>query len=316
MLDRVPERAIGVDVGGTKILAGVVRRDGSIEREAERPTPVTSEAEVVGALEEAVGELIDGDIGALGFGVPSTIDQRRGIATGSVNIPLANLPLRDLMHARFGVPTGIENDANAAAFAEWKFGAGRGTRDMLMLTLGTGVGGGVVTDGRLFRGWAELGHVVIEYDGPRCFGACTGRGHVESLVSGSAANRVAQDVLGASADAHDLVAHARAGDGAAVDALAHIGRYLGAAVASFVNVFDTELVVVGGGFGAAAGDLLLAPAAEIVTREVLAPARGRVRIVPAQLGTDAGLVGAGLIAFEALELVEQPAARAGASDAV
>src|SRR5205085_6198687 len=204
------------------------------------------------------------------------------------------------MHARFGVPTGIENDANAAALAEWTLGAGRGSSDMIMLTLGTGVGGGVISGGRLFRGWAELGHVVIEFDGPACFGACTGRGHVESLVSGSAATRVAQDLLGTMADAHDLVARARTGDGRAVQALRQIGRYLGAAIGSFVNVFDAELIVIGGGFGAAAGDLLLGPAAEIVAREVLAPARGRVRIVPAELGPEAGLIGAGLIAFEAL----------------
>ena len=303
-----PDRAIGVDVGGTKILAGIVRRDGSVDREATRPTPISSEDDFLAALTDAVGDLVDDGVAALGIGVPSTIDQRRGVATGSVNIPLANLPLRDLMHERFGVPTGIENDANAAAFAEWKLGAGRGATDMLMLTLGTGVGGGVVTGGRLFRGWAELGHVVIEYDGPRCFGACTGRGHVESLVSGSAANRVAQHVLGATADAHDLVARARSGDAAAVDALAQIGRHLGAAIASFVNIFDTELVVVGGGFGAAAGDLLFAPAAEIIAREVLAPARGRVQVVPAQLGSEAGLVGAGLIAYEALDEAERAAA--------
>ena len=294
-------RAIGVDLGGTKILAGIVRRDGTVERTAERPTPVVSPDELVAALEEVVaGFVADGAVDALGLAIPSTIDQQRGIATGSVNIPLENLALRDLMHGRFDLPTGIENDANAAALAEWTLGAGRGSTDMVMLTLGTGVGGGVVTGGRLFRGWAELGHVVLDFDGPPCFGDCTGRGHVEALVSGSAANRVAQEVLGATADAHDLVARAQRGDPAAVGALARIGRYLGSAIGSFVNIFAADLIVIGGGFGIAAGDFLLGPAAEIVTREVLAPARGRVRIVPAELGPRAGLVGAGLIAFEAL----------------
>lgn len=295
------ERAIGVDLGGTKILAGTVARDGSVGRQAERPTPVSSQEALLGAIEQAVGELAaDGEISALGLGIPSTIDQRRGVATGSVNIPLANLALRDLMQERFGVPTGIENDANAAALAEWKLGAGKGVENMVMLTLGTGVGGGVVTGGRLFRGWAELGHVVIEFDGPPCFGHCTGRGHLEALVSGSAADRVARELLGAMANSHDLVARARQGDAASTRALQQMGRYLGAGIGSFVNVFDAELVVIGGGFGAAAGDLLLGPAAEVVEREVLAPARGRVRIVPAELGPEAGLVGAGLIAFEAL----------------
>lgn len=302
----MPERAIGVDLGGTKILAGIVGRDGSVGRTIERPTPVSSESDLVAALEEVVAGLIGDEVAALGLAVPSTIDQRRGVATGSVNIPLENLALRDLMGSRFGLPTGLENDGNAAALAEWTFGAGRGSSDMLMLTLGTGVGGGVVLDGRLFRGWAELGHVVLDFDGPPCFGDCTGLGHVEALVSGSAATRVAQRVLGATADAHDLVARARHGEPAAVEALAGIGRYLGAAIGSFVNVFNTELVVIGGGFGGAAGDLILGPADAVVTREVLAPARGRVRIVPAELGPDAGLVGAGLIGFEALDSAGSP----------
>jgi glucokinase len=296
------ERAIGVDLGGTKILAGVVDRDGNVGRSVEQHTPLTSQQDLVAALEEAVEELAaDAPVAALGFAIPSTIDQRRGIATGSVNIPLENLALRDLMEPRFGVPTGIENDANAAALAEWKLGAGRGTTDMMMLTLGTGVGGGIVTGGRLFRGWAELGHVVLDFDGPPCFGTCTGRGHVESLLSGSAANRVAQRVIGANADAHDLVSRARRGDPASVEALGDIGRHLGAAIGSFVNIFATELVVIGGGFGAAAWDLLVGPAAGVLNREVLAPARGSVQIVPAELGPEAGLVGAGLIAFEALD---------------
>jgi glucokinase len=296
------ERAIGVDLGGTKILAGVIDRSGAVERSIERPTPTASEGELVEALADVVADLSrETPVGALGFAVPSTIDRRRGVATGSVNIPLQNLALQDLLHERFGLPVGLENDANAAALAEWTLGAGRGSTEMVMLTLGTGVGGGVVSDGRLFRGWAELGHVVLEFDGPPCFGTCTGRGHVESLVSGSAANRVARELLGPDADAHDLVDRARAGDGESIGALARIGRYLGAAVGSFVNVFGAELFVIGGGFGSAAGELILGPAQEIVEREVLAPARGRVKIVPGELGPEAGLVGAGLIAYEALD---------------
>jgi glucokinase len=294
------ERAIGVDLGGTKMLAGIVRADGTVEHRAERPTPLTSERELVDALIALVADLADGGVGALGLGIPSTIDQRRGVATGSVNLPLENVALRDLMQERFSIPTGIENDANAAALAEWTLGAGRGTDNMVMLTLGTGVGGGVVTAGRLFRGWAELGHAVIEIDGPSCFGDCTGRGHVESFVSGSAANRVAHERLGAMATSRELISRARQGDGLAAEVMAELGRYLGAAIGTFVNIFNAELIVIGGGFGTAAFDLLTPPAAEIVGREVLAPARGRVRIVPAELGPDAGLVGAGLVAFEAL----------------
>jgi glucokinase len=293
------EWAIGVDLGGTKILAGLVSRDGLVERRLERPTPLQSESELVETLVEIV-ESFAPDGSSVGLGIPSTIDQRRGVATGSVNIPFEDVPLRDVLQERVRIPAGIENDGNAAALAEWKLGAGRGSTDMVMLTLGTGVGGGVVTDGRLFRGWAELGHVVIEHDGPPCFGECTGRGHLEALASGSAANRLAEETFGAGTTARELVDRAHGGEQVAVDALDRLGSYLGSAIGSFVNIFNAELIVIGGGFGIAAGDLVLDAARRIVEREVLAPARGRVRIVPAELGKEAGLVGAGLIGFEAL----------------
>lgn len=293
------EWAIGVDLGGTKILAGLVSRDGRVERRTERPTPLESEAELVETLVEIVQSFAP-EGSAVGLGIPSTIDQRRGVATGSVNIPFEDVPLRDVLRERVLLPAGIENDGNAAALAEWRLGAGRGSSDMVMLTLGTGVGGGVVSDGRLFRGWAELGHVVIEHDGAPCFGDCTGLGHLEALVSGSAANRLAEETFGAGTTSRELVELARDGDRVAVGALDRLGSYLGSGIASFVNIFNAELIVIGGGFGLAAGDLVLPAARRVVEREVLAPARGRVRIVPAELGMEAGLVGAGLIGFEAL----------------
>jgi glucokinase len=171
-----------------------------------------------------------------------------------------------------------------------------------MLTLGTGVGGGLVLDGRPYRGAtggaAELGHVVVELDGPPC--GCGGRGHLESFAAGPAADRAARELYGPDSDAHELVSRARAGEAEARETLRRIGRYLGAGIASFVNVFEPELVVIGGGFGEAAGDLLLGPAREVLARDGLVPARDTVRIVEAQLGLDAGVIGAGVIAREAL----------------
>lgn len=292
-------RVIGVDLGGTKILAGAVERDGTILVSDERPTPVSSEAELLTAIDEAIEVVRDavGDVDALGFGIPSRIDHESGRAIGSVNIPLADLDFRNRMSERFGLPAGLENDANAAALAEWTLGAGRGTRDMVMLTLGTGVGGGVVIGGRLFRGWAELGHIVVQHDGPRCQGTCTGRGHLEAVASGTAADEVARRLLGQTARASDLVRAAREGDEAAREALARIGRLLGSGIGSLVNIFNPQVVVLGGGF-AAAGDLLFEPAREIVAREALSPADETVRIVPAELGGRAGLIGAGLVGFE------------------
>jgi glucokinase len=294
-------RVIGVDVGGTKILAAVVDREGTLLRQHERPTPTASQDELVTALEAAVEELLDEETVALGLGVPSQIDQASGIAYGSVNIPLHELRLRELMAERFGLPTEIENDANAAAFAEWTLGAGKGTKDMVMLTLGTGVGGGVVVDHRLYRGWAEFGHIVVQHDGKPCQGACTGRGHLESYCTGVAAGEDAAEVFGPGTDAHALVSLAEQGDARAIDVLARIGRYLGSGIGSLVNIFDPQVVTVGGGFGAAAWRFLLGPAREVVRREALQPA-GEVPIVAAELGTAAGVIGAGLVAFGALDV--------------
>jgi glucokinase len=199
------------------------------------------------------------------------------------------------------VPVAVENDGNAAALAEWKLGAGKGLSNLVMLTLGTGVGGGIVLDGRLFRGWAEIGHMVVQVGGPPCQGNCHGRGHLEALASGSAADRVAAELWGPDADAYTLVERARAGVDEALGALDDISEALGAAIGSLVNLFDPELVVVGGGFGEAVADLVLGPAQEAARRQALAPADGTLRVLSASLGEDAGLVGAGLVGFEALD---------------
>jgi len=289
---------IGVDVGGTKILAGVVGRDGSVLGRHEVETPTGSQDALLDALVEAVQALGTRDAGAAGFGLPSRIDQRTGTALGSVNIPLADLRFRDVMSERLGLPVAIDNDANVAALAEWKLGAGRGTTDLVMLTLGTGVGGGLVLGGVPYRGWAELGHVVVVAGGEPCQGTCTGHGHLEAVASGTAADRAAQELWGGDAGAEQLVERAQAGDDAARAALAELGRLLGAGIGSFVNMFGVELVVIGGGFGVGAGELLLVPALEAARREALSPASQRLRLVEAELGADAGLIGAGLLALE------------------
>ena len=297
--------AIGVDVGGTKILAGIVDRDGNVVRRHERPTPQDSQEHVLAELEAAVEELVDESVGAVGFGVPSPIDQTHGVVVRCVNVPLENAPLRDRMHERFGVPVGLDNDANAAAIGEWRAGAGRGEDDIVMLTLGTGVGGGVVSGGKPFRGrngaGAELGHVVIVHDGRPCQGACTGHGHLEAYVSGSAATAAARETFGPSADAHRLVRLANEDDAKARELLDELGRYLGSGIGSFVNVFAPQLVVIGGGFGVAAYGYLREPAEEVLRAESLEPMRSIVRLAKAEAGTAAGLIGAAFVGFEALD---------------
>jgi len=298
------KRAIGVDVGGTKILAGVVGRDGDVARRGTALTEQASQAELLAQLDAIVEGLVDDDVAALGFGLPSTIDQRVGRAVSSVHVPLADVDFRDRMADRFGLPVALDNDGNAAAIAEWQLGAGRGASHVVALTLGTGIGGGLILDGRPYRGsigaGAELGHMVLDYGGAPCGGGCTGHGHFEALAAGSVADDAAVRRFGEGADAARLVQAALAGDRGALDDLKEIGHRLGAGIASLVNIFNPEVVVVGGGF-ARAGELILPALLETLAVEALPPGRDLVRVVPAHFGPEAGMVGAALVGFEALD---------------
>jgi glucokinase len=297
------KRVIGVDVGGTKILAGIVDAKGNVARRREWETSLDSQETLLAQLDAVVDEFLDDSVAAVGFGLPSRIDPRSGHVDASVNIPLADVPLRDRMADRFQRPIAVENDGNAAALAEFLVGAGRDAETIVMLTLGTGVGGGVVIDRKLLRDGGELGHTVIEFDGLPCHGACTGRGHLEAYVSGTAATNLARAAFGPAADAHRLVRLAAEGDRTAVEILDGIGRRLGAGIGSFINIFRPDVVVVGGGF-AAAGSFLLRPAEATMRREALPPARERVRLVRAELRTAAGVIGAGLGALGAIGVLE------------
>jgi glucokinase len=296
------KRVIGVDVGGTKILAGVVDPQGRIGHRRERTTDVTSQDELIEEIGSAAEELLDDSVEAVGFGLPSRVDQESGRVDGSVNVPLANVALRELLSNRLGLPVAIENDGNAAALAEHRVGAGQGAKTMVMLTLGTGVGGGLILGGKPYRGWfgagAEIGHMVIVHDGVPC--RCGGLGHLESYVSGKAADELAREAFGPAVDAHRLVRLATEGDAQAIELLTGIGEKLGSGIASLVNIFNPELIVIGGGF-AAAGDFLFVPAQRVADREVLASIRDSYRVARAELGTSAGLIGAAMVAFEAHE---------------
>jgi len=312
------QHVIAIDLGGTKLLAGVVDRGGRVLRRAERPTDVSSQARVLTELENTIEELLANGAAAVGVGIPSLIDQKAGRAVSSVNIPLAGVDIRAHLSEHSGLPVAIENDANAAALAEHRFGAGRGTNHMVLLTLGTGVGGGLVLDGRLYRGsmgaGAELGHVTIDVHGGPCQGTCPGIGHLESLASGTGASaralRIAEErpegdlgraaAAGQRVDARLVVELARAGPGDAREVLETTGTYLGFGIANYVNVFNPEVVVVGGGFGQV-GELLLEPARRVVAERALSPSRDVVRIVSAELGPDAGLIGAAVAGFDVLD---------------
>ena len=295
------ERVIGVDLGGTKILAGLVARDGTIGRTIEIATPDGSQAQVLEAVDGVVEELLLDGAAALGYGVPLNIDRRTGVALRATNLPLHAVHFPDRARERYALPAGVENDGNAAALAEWRLGAGKEATDLIMLTLGTGVGGGLVIDDRLYRGWAELGHIVVAAGGQPCQGSCHGRGHLEAVASGHAADRAAAELYGPGTEAPTLVEEARGGDLRAIEALAEIGRLLGVAIGSLVNIFDPDLVIIGGGFGAAAADFVLEPARLAARAEAIQPADETLRIVQAELGEEAGLIGAALVGFEALD---------------
>jgi glucokinase len=313
-------KTIGVDLGGTKVLAGVVDEQLEVHDRVHRLVEGLSEQALVEMIVDAVAELLrqHPDTQGIGFGIPCLIDQRRGHAVMCVNLPLADLPFRDVMSERLGLPVSIDNDANVATLVEQRFGAARGCDHVIGLTIGTGIGGGVVLNGKLYRGHAgsgaELGHMVIDENGPRCQGNCPNHGCLEAVASGIAIGRegkvaaeedtdsdLARAAAAGEAITGELVTQlALGGDEVSRMVLGHIGRQLGIGCANFVNIFNPEMIVVGGG-AMAAGDLLLEPAREEMRARGLRPNRDQVRIVPARFGNEAGMLGAAVLALDELD---------------
>jgi glucokinase len=313
-------RTIGVDMGGTKLLAGAVDTDFFVHRRAQRSVAGLDQSSLLDVVVDAVEEArqaAGGEVEGVGFGIPALIDQRIGRAVFSVHLPLADVPFADLMAERLGLPVFVDNDSNLAALAEHRAGAARGSSEAVVITIGTGIGGGLILHGRLYRGavgaGAELGHTVIDLDGPECQGNCHNRGCLEVLASGTAlareALRIARDRpdsgLGrALAEGRELAGPlvtelAHDGDPSALEAIELIGRRLGVGLANFVNIFNPEVVVIGGGV-IGAGELLLAPAREEMLARALPPSRDEARIVAARFGVEAGMVGAAALAFDGL----------------
>jgi glucokinase len=313
-------RTIGVDMGGTKLLAGAVDIGLEVHHRAQRTLTGLDQSALLDIAVDAVNETresADGEVDAVGFGIPSLIDQRTGIAVIAVNLPLIEIPFADVMAERLGLPVFVDNDANVATLAEHRAGAAQGASEVLLLTIGTGIGGGLVLRNEVYRGAigaaGELGHVVIDMDGPPCQGNCPNRGCVESLASGTALAREARRVarerpesgLGRAQRAGRELAGplvtelAHDGDRAAIEVLELIGTRLGVALASLTNIFNPEVIVIGGGV-IGAGDLLLEPARAELLRRALPPSRGLVKVVPAHFGVEAGMIGAAALAFDGL----------------
>ena len=315
-MPNAPQPAVlGIDVGGTKVAVGAVA-GAEAPDVLERPTDVSSPAALLDGIEAAVREAIGhtGAPRAIGIGIPSQVEFSTGRVIASVNIPLAGVALRDELAGRFGVPVYVDNDANCAALAEAQLVPGGPARYLVMLTLGTGVGGGVVIDGEIFRGGtglgAELGHVVIDAEGPECPGNCPSRGGLEAFCSGTALEREATDLARRSPDSRlgrlagergavkgrDVVAAATEGDADALALFERLGTWLGIGIAGLVNTFEPEHVVIGGGLSRA-GDLFLDAARAEAGARALPALFANATISLARGGAAAGVIGAGLLAL-------------------
>lgn len=311
--------AIGVDLGGTKMLLGVLDGDSKTVWESRERSAGEGEGELVELLVREISEAQAKRPGikTVGMGIPATIDHEKGLAVAAVNLPIENLPIRDLVVERTGLPAFVDNDANVAALAEHLFGAARGAKNAVMLTIGTGIGGGLILGGEIYRGstgaGAELGHVAIQLDGPACQGNCPGHGCVETLASGTALGREGRAAAesspdsalgkllaeGAEIDGKVVTVAAQEGDETAIGVFDLVGSRLGVALASFANIFEPEVIVIGGGV-IAAGELLLAPARRELEARALRP-MNRTPVVAAELGEDAGMIGAAAMARIELE---------------
>ncbi|MGY2873650.1 glucokinase [Marmoricola sp. URHA0025 HA25] len=303
---------VGIDIGGTKVMAGVVDGTGSVLELAQRPTL----GHDVRAVEDTIVELVHGfatryDVAAVGIGAAGFVDTARSVVMFSPHLEWRREPLRARIVERLRVPVVVDNDANAAALAESRFGAGRGHRFVLCVTLGTGIGGALVLDQRVYRGAngmaGEFGHMQVVPQGHRC--ECGNRGCWEQYASGNSLVRDAReliranspvahhlrDVVGGDADALEgpqITEAARAGDPLSVELIAEVGTWLGVGLAGLTAAFDPHCIVIGGGVSAA-GDLLVVPTQQAFSRALTGRGhRDEPVIAAAELGPQAGMVGA------------------------
>jgi glucokinase len=299
--------AIGVDVGGTKIAAAVVSPEGKNLNEVRYPTQAGPPNRLIDTISRAITEVKDGfEVGGVCVAVPGLILAAENKVVFAPNLhEIENIRLDEEIGGRTGLRVTVENDANAAAWGEFRFGAGKDVDHQVFITLGTGVGGGVITHGMLLRGaqgaGGELGHVTLDPTGPR-------GGDLEALASGTAIRRRAREVandqprsaLGRLAVEREVLGEdvtrlAQEGDEASISVLEETGRWLGIGLAGFVNIFNPEVIAVGGG-ASRAGEFILGPARKEVQLRAYSPSRDLVEIKEASLGPASGVLGAAALA--------------------
>ncbi|WP_250549694.1 ROK family protein [Pseudonocardia sp. H11422] len=310
-------RAIGLDIGGTKIAGAVVQEDGSVLAELVEPTPEQSDARTTSTILLRLAEQLrteHPEVVAIGVGAAGIVEWPTGLIRWAPNNDYRDWPVRAELEEATGLPTAVDNDANVAALAEARLGQ-QHYRDMMLLTVGTGIGGGLVIGGEIYRGptglGAELGHIIVNPDGPRC--GCGNRGCLEAYASGTALTRMGREL--AVAEPEGLVARLARGDGAEVTGqtvtraaeqgdpaakalFGRLGRWLGVGIASLANIFELEAVRIGGGL-VETGDLLLEPARAVAREYTYAPkTRGIAPVLPSTFGSDAGMIGAAVLGLE------------------
>jgi len=305
-------KTIGIDLGGTKMSAGLVDESGAILEKLTVARPVEERAMADRSF-EMVEKLLSPEVAGIGLGAAGLVTWPEGSLAWGPNIPGRGIPFKEIMQARYGLPAVVDNDANLAALAEFRLGAARGHSAVLLVTLGTGIGGGLLIGGSIYRGASfagEVGHMVVDVGGPSC--TCGQRGCWETFASGRRLDQLARDLIAAEPDGltarlaaeHPgdgtyLTEAAVRGDARAREAFAEMGSWLGIGLASLIAVLDPELIVIGGG-AARAGDILLEPARRSMMSSLEgAPFRNPTPVVAAALGEDAGLIGAALAAGEA-----------------
>ncbi len=313
---------LAIDVGGTKIFAAIISNKGQvIAREYCLTLADEGPEAVINRILSAIDHLLSqrnidlSQLGSISIAAAGAIDFKKGLITSSPHLPgWHDVPLRDIVKEKYKVNTFLINEANAAALGEYYFGVGQGVNNLVLLTVGTGIGGGIIINGRLYSGASgsagEIGHTIIDVNGPRC--SCGNTGCLEALVSGTAVakeaiRRIRQgerssltESVGGKIEnitAEKVSLAARAGDSLALEVILKAATYLGVGLANVVNIFNPEMIIIGGGM-AKMGDLLLNPARQVVRERAFALSAQAVQIVPAQLGDDAGVLGAAVLAFQ------------------
>jgi glucokinase len=311
---------LAIDLGGTKIAAALIAPDNRVMDRTHSPTLVSEGLQpVIDRIFAMIDRLLSqcttdaAQLDGIAIAAAGAIDTDKGLITSSPNLPgWSNVPLRDMVRERYGVDSCLVNDANAAALAEHRLGAGRGTNNLIYLTVSTGIGGGIIVNGELYSGISgcagELGHMTIDANGPEC--DCGNVGCLEvfasgKAVAGEAKRRIKQggqsrltDIVSGNLEgitAEKVAMAAQGGDRLAMEVISRAAGYLGVGMVNLVNIFNPEMIVVGGGLSKM-GELLLGPARQVVKQRVFPLCAGAVRIVTAELGDDAGVLGAAIYA--------------------